>query len=146
MKMAKAAGLSTIIYANKPQDVLEDADVVYADVWTSMGFKEEEEKRLEYFDGWTITTKMLKKTGKNETIFMHCLPAERGREVSDKVMESSQSVVFHQAENRQHMQMAILYELLKAKTDIWYHPAPAPVEASAAAEAPAAAAETKKEE
>eukprot|EP00996_Jenningsia_fusiforme_P001476 NODE_2356_length_1222_cov_21.786871_g2150_i0.p1 GENE.NODE_2356_length_1222_cov_21.786871_g2150_i0~~NODE_2356_length_1222_cov_21.786871_g2150_i0.p1 ORF type:complete len:378 (+),score=94.56 NODE_2356_length_1222_cov_21.786871_g2150_i0:71-1135(+) len=110
---AKNAGLSTVDYFTNISAALPGADVIYADVWTSMGEKEKQSERLAHFKGWTITSSVMRSTGKPNTVFMHCLPAERGREVTEEVLESKSSIIFDQAENRQHVQMAILMHLLK---------------------------------
>ena len=86
------------------------ADVVYTDVWASMGQKEEAEEREKIFANFQVNSAMMNSTGK-ETLFMHCLPAERGREVTDAVMESTNSIVFDQAENRMHAQNAIMVKI-----------------------------------
>ncbi|CDF37164.1 unnamed protein product [Chondrus crispus] len=83
------------------------ADFLYADVWASMGQKEELAERERRFQGFQVTDQMVKGTGV-ETRFLHCLPAERGREVTDEVMEAGYSEVFRQAENRMHAQVAIV--------------------------------------
>ena len=90
-----------------PIEAAHEADVIYTDVWTSMGQEEEREKRLREFSNYTIDNKIMK-SAKTDAIFMHCLPAHRGEEVSGEVFESGQSVVFDQAENRLHAQKAIL--------------------------------------
>ena len=107
------AGISEIIIADDPYTYAAGADVVYTDVWASMGKKDELEERKRHFKNFQVTEKLLKSTGKNETIFMHCLPAERGLEVTDQVIESPQSVVFQQAENRMHAQNALMKFLLQ---------------------------------
>ncbi len=104
---AKSAGLSTIEISHDPQDAVRGADVIYTDVWASMGQKEEIAEREKQFQGFQVNSALMAKTGK-ETLFLHCLPAERGREVTDAVMESANSRVFDQAENRMHMQNAIM--------------------------------------
>lgn len=96
--------------ANIEHDVMKavkNADVIYTDVWVSMGQEEEREARLEAFKPYQVNMDVLK-AAKDDVIFMHCLPAERGFEVTDEVMESKHSVVFDQAENRMHAQKAIL--------------------------------------
>ena len=87
--------------------------MIYTDVWASMGQKEEVEERENIFKNFQVNSNMLESTGKN-TFFMHCLPAERGREVTDDVMESSNSIVFDQAENRMHAQNAIMVKIAQA--------------------------------
>ncbi|MBT5855312.1 ornithine carbamoyltransferase [bacterium] len=92
---------------HNPKDAITGADVVYTDVWTSMGQEEETQKRLRDFSGYEINSDLMK-LAKSDAIFMHCLPAHRGEEVSHDVVESDQSVVFDQAENRLHAQKAIM--------------------------------------
>jgi ornithine carbamoyltransferase len=104
------AGLSTIEISHDPQSAVRGADVIYTDVWASMGQKHEQAEREKRFAGFQVSSNLMAQTGK-KTLFMHCLPAERGREVTDAVMESPDSVVFNQAENRMHMQNAILLKL-----------------------------------
>ena len=110
ISLIKEAGLSTFELSHDPKKDIIDADVIYTDVWTSMGQKDEVETREKAFADFQVNSSMLNSTGKN-TLFMHCLPAERGREVTDKVMESSNSIVFDQAENRMHAQNAIMVML-----------------------------------
>lgn len=92
-----------------PHEAVSEADVVYTDVWVSMG--ETEEKERDLMDHQVNQEVMSK--AKSDAIFMHCLPAHRGKEVTDEVMESSNSVVFDQAENRLHLQKALLLKLMK---------------------------------
>jgi len=80
-------------------------------VWASMGQKDEVKKREKIFSDYQVNESLMDSTGKN-TLFMHCLPAERGREVTDGVMEASYSVVFDEAENRLHAQNAIMVTLM----------------------------------
>ena len=82
----------------------------WSDVWASMGQKEEAEAREKIFKPFQVNQKLMKATGK-DTLFMHCLPAERGREVTDSVLEADFSIVFDQAENRMHVQNAIMIKL-----------------------------------
>lgn len=107
VQMAKDAGISEIEIVRNPMDAVRDADAIYTDVWASMGQKEEAEAREKAFAGYTVNTAMLAEAGKQAT-FLHCLPAERGREVTDAVMECEQSEVFRQANNRMHAQNAIM--------------------------------------
>jgi len=104
---AIAAGISEIEILHDPLQGVENADVVYGDVWASMGQKHEAEQRHKHFEGFQINDALMARTGK-KTLFLHCLPAERGREVTDSVMESTASVVFDEAENRMHVQNAIM--------------------------------------
>ena len=90
-----------------PADAVRDADVVYTDVWASMGQEDSYAERKEAFSGYTVTADMMG-LAKPSAIFMHDLPAHRGEEVTDAVIEGPQSVVFDQAENRLHAQKAIL--------------------------------------
>ncbi len=104
---ARSTGLSTIDISHDPQSAVKDADVIYTDVWASMGQKEEIVEREKRFQPFQVNSALMTATGK-ETLFLHCLPAERGREVTDSVMESTNAKVFDQAENRMHMQNAIM--------------------------------------
>jgi ornithine carbamoyltransferase len=110
ISLIEESGLSTFELSHDPKKDIIDADVIYTDVWASMGQKDEVETREKAFADFQVNSSMLNSTGKN-TLFMHCLPAERGREVTDKVMESSNSIVFDQAENRMHAQNAIMVML-----------------------------------
>jgi ornithine carbamoyltransferase len=93
-------------WSTKPADV-KGADAIYTDVWASMGQEDELEERLEIFRSYQVNEKLMAKTGK-QTLFMHCLPAHRGQEVTDGVIESENSVVFQQAANRLPVEKAIL--------------------------------------
>lgn len=97
-----------------PEEAVKGADFIYTDVWTSMGQEEEQEKRRHDFKDFQINSGLLKKIGKKHFI-MHCMPAHRGEEITDEVMESKQSIVFDQAENRLHVQKAIMILLLAKK-------------------------------
>ena len=90
------------------------ADIIYSDVWVSMGQEEESEKRLNDFDGYQINEELAELAAK-DFIFMHCLPAHRGMEVTAKIIDGEHSIVFDQAENRLHTQKAILISLLGEK-------------------------------
>merc|ERR1712194_95847 len=83
---------------NDPLEAVKGADVLYADVWASMGQKEEADVRAKIFAPYQVNEALMAATGKKETIFLHCLPAERGKETTNDVMESSQSHAFRQAE------------------------------------------------
>jgi ornithine carbamoyltransferase len=94
-----------------PEDAVDGADVVYTDVWTSMGQEHSYSQRLQAFSKYQVTQKLLA-AAKPDAIFMHDLPAHRGEEVTEAVIEGPQSVVFDQAENRLHAQRAVLLLLL----------------------------------
>ena len=110
VKMARESKISKIEVIHNPNEAVKDADVVYTDVWASMGQKEEAEEREKIFQPFQVNSELIEKTGK-KTLFMHCLPAERDREVTDEVVEAKYSIVFDQAENRLHMQNAIMVKL-----------------------------------
>jgi len=110
LESARSAGKSTIEVIHDPKVAVKDADVVYTDVWASMGKKDEAEERAKRFQGFQVNDELLAATGK-PSYFMHCLREERGREVTDSVMESKGSIVFDQAENRMHAQNAIMLKL-----------------------------------
>jgi len=102
---------SRILVVNQPEVAVEGADVLYTDVWASMGHESEQASRKQAFAGFQIDKALLARA-KADAIVMHCLPAHRGEEITDEVMECSQSVVFAEAENRLHVQKAILALLL----------------------------------
>jgi ornithine carbamoyltransferase len=106
----RASG-GTVELVRDPEEAVRDADVVYTDVWASMGQEREAAIRKEDFSGFTVD-KTLMGRAKSDAIFMHDLPAHRGEEVTDEVMEGPQSVVFDQAENRLHAQKALLSLIL----------------------------------
>jgi ornithine carbamoyltransferase len=99
---------------NDPVEAVEGADVVYTDVWASMGLETETEKRGRLFRPFQVNAELFGKA-KPDAIFLHCLPAHRGDEVTNEVIDSSRSLVFQQAENRLHAQKAILLELMKGE-------------------------------
>ena len=107
VKAAVASGISNIEIVHDPKTAVKDADVVYTDVWASMGQKHEAQEREKHFQEFQVNDALMALTGR-QTLFLHCLPAERGREVTDSVMESPASVVFDEAENRMHVQNAIM--------------------------------------
>jgi ornithine carbamoyltransferase len=100
----------------KPRDAARGVDLVTTDVWTSMGFEEESNERQRAFQGFTVDAAMMK-LANPEALFMHCLPAHRGEEVTADVLESPQSVVWEEAENRLHVQKALMEYLLLGKID-----------------------------
>lgn len=102
---------SKIIVTENVMEAAENADVIYTDVWTSMGQEKEAEERKKVFSGYQVNGQILKKA-KKDVIVMHCLPAHRGEEITDEVLDGPNSVVFDQAENRLHVQKAILISLM----------------------------------
>jgi ornithine carbamoyltransferase len=107
---SSGAGVSSVSVSHDPTNSVKNTDVVYTDVWASMGQKDEAEMREKIFQPFQVNGDLMAATGKN-TLFMHCLPAERGREVTDEVIEADYSIVFEQAENRLHVQNAIMVTL-----------------------------------
>src|SRR6185503_10559771 len=97
-----------------PMRAARDAQLVTTDVWTSMGFEAENEARKKRFAGWQVGTRLMK-AARKDALFMHCLPAHRGEEVSAKVIDGKQSVVWEEAENRLHTQKALMEFLLLGK-------------------------------
>ena len=103
---------NNIKYFNKPLDACIDADIIVTDVWTSMGQESEQKERELAFKGFQVDEEMMSKA-KNDVIFMHCLPAYRGKEVSADVIDGKQSVIWDEAENRLHVQKALLLYLIE---------------------------------
>lgn len=102
---------ASIVVGNDPFLEIENADAVYSDVWASMGWEEEADMRKKSFTPYRVTAELMAKA-KPEAIYLHCLPAHRGEEVDAEVIDGPQSVVFDQAENRLHVQKALLAALL----------------------------------
>jgi len=113
VETARAAAIegATLQIVHDPQAGVADADVIYTDVWTSMGQEEETQKRLEVFPPFQINQALVA-GAKADAIVMHCLPAHRGEEITDEVADGPHSVLFDQAENRMHAQKAILAVLM----------------------------------
>ena len=99
-----------------PMQACEGADLVTTDVWTSMGYEAENEKRRQAFANWCVDTRMMG-VAKSDALFMHCLPAHRGEEVTPEVIDGPQSVVWDEAENRMHVQKALMEYLLIGRQD-----------------------------
>tara|TARA_Y100001947_G_scaffold26558_1_gene20032 strand:+ start:825 stop:1736 length:912 start_codon:yes stop_codon:yes gene_type:complete len=112
IKMVENSGISSYELCHEPRSAVKNADVVYTDVWASMGQKEKTEEREKIFADYQVNEALMESTGK-DTFFMHCLPAERDREVTDGVMEADYSIVFDEAENRMHAQNAIMVYLTR---------------------------------
>ncbi|HSM02641.1 MAG TPA: ornithine carbamoyltransferase [Acidimicrobiia bacterium] len=107
---AIATGGAEVMVTEDPEEAVSGADAVYADVWTSMGQELEATQRLEVFEPYRIDDELFSRAG-SEAIFLHCLPAHRGEEVTDDVMDHPRSRVFDQAENRLHAFKALLLHL-----------------------------------
>jgi ornithine carbamoyltransferase len=110
LKQAQAAG-ARISVTNDPRAAAEGADVLNTDVWASMGMEEEQKKREKAFSGFQINSELVSLAAK-EAVVMHCLPAHRGEEITDAVIEGPQSIIFDEAENRLHVQKAIMATLM----------------------------------
>ena len=113
VKKARSLG-GNVKLARKPEDAVKDADVIVTDTWISMGDDEEKEVRLKDFRQYTVDTALLRHASPGARV-LHCLPAHRGQEIADEVMEGGQSLVWDEAENRLHAQKALLVRLLKNK-------------------------------
>ena len=109
-KVAKHTG-ARIEFLTDPHAAVCGVDAVYTDAWASMGQEHEAAQRAEIFQSYQVNRSLMAQAA-SHAVFMHCLPAHRGEEVTDEVMDSEQSVIFEQAENRMHVQKAILYLLL----------------------------------
>ncbi len=114
---AKARGLAaksggSVMLTESPTDAARGADVLYTDVWTSMGQEQEVAERARIFLPFQLNAALLA-LAKSDALILHCLPAHRGQEITDAVMDGAQSAVFDQAENRMHAQKAVLVELLR---------------------------------
>lgn len=112
-EIAKPSG-AMMRLSNDPSVAVKGADAIYTDVWASMGQEKEAEVRKNIFKEFQVNSDLVKSANKN-VLIMHCLPAHRGEEITDAVIDSPNSIVFDQAENRLHVQKAILIELLKAE-------------------------------
>lgn len=108
---ADAAGTKVIV-TDSIDEAVKNADIVETDVWASMGQEEEAEKRRNDFKGWIVDERVMS-LAKKDAIFMHCLPAHRGEEVAAQVIDSKKSVIYDEAENRLHVQKAIMVTLMR---------------------------------
>ncbi|HNS72291.1 MAG TPA: ornithine carbamoyltransferase [bacterium] len=108
---AREKAVSKITVVRDPVEAVSGADVVYTDTWASMGQEAEAEARRKAFKRYQVNSKLLEHAAR-DYIFMHCLPAHRGEEVTDEVMDGPHSVVFDEAENRLHIQKAIMVKLM----------------------------------
>ncbi|KPL18944.1 MAG: ornithine carbamoyltransferase [candidate division Zixibacteria bacterium SM23_81] len=111
LEKARSAGISSVLLTNDPQEAVHQAEVIYTDVWTSMGQEADAEKRAHYFTGYQVNEALLAHAS-DQVKVMHCLPAHRGQEITDQVMDGPHSVIFDQAENRMHIQKAVLVKLM----------------------------------
>jgi ornithine carbamoyltransferase len=102
---------SKIVITRDPIEAVQDADVIYTDVWASMGFESEQQDREQAFKDFQVNEELVKHA-KPDYLFMHCLPAHRGEEVSEGVIDGSNSIIFDQAENRLHAQKAVMAAIL----------------------------------
>ena len=110
---AKLTG-SSLNVTDTPKNAAKDADILYTDVWVSMGEEAEAQKRMKDFNGFQINSELLK-VAKRDAVVMHCLPAHRGLEITDDVIEGKQSIVWQQAENKLHGAAGVLEFFLKTK-------------------------------
>jgi len=108
---AREEGISEIEIVNEPEKAAKDADVLYTDVWASMGEEDQADEKKQAFQGYQINQELLQ-IAKPQSYIMHCLPAHRGEEITDEALESESSIVFDEAENRMHAQKAIMLNLL----------------------------------
>jgi ornithine carbamoyltransferase len=114
---AQRVGATTgaeIVLTHDPREAVAGANAVYSDVWTSMGRDAEREQRMRDFEGFTVDAGLMARAAK-EAIFLHCLPAHRGEEVTDEVIDGPQSRVWRQAENRMHTEAGLLAALLRRR-------------------------------
>ena len=114
VNLASNTGAQIFLTSN-PEEAVQKADVLYTDVWVSMGQEKEREERLKVFKPYQVNQRLVS-LASPDVLVMHCLPAHRGEEITDDVLDGSNSIVFDQAENRLHLQKAILVMLLSDKT------------------------------
>jgi ornithine carbamoyltransferase len=119
LKLAEEDGKETgsrFHLTDEPSEAVKGANAVYTDVWASMGREQEKKERAEIFAPFQVNSELMAKA-KSDAFFMHCLPAHRGEEVTDEVIDSPQSIVYDQAENRLHIQKAIMLLLLEKENN-----------------------------
>ncbi|MDP9349189.1 MAG: ornithine carbamoyltransferase [Gemmatimonadota bacterium] len=109
--LERAKGAANIVTTHDPREAVEGADVINTDVWASMGQEEEAQKRARDFAGYCVSDELMG-LASERSIFLHCLPAHRGEEVTEEVIEGPRSRVFDEAENRLHAQKAIMVKLM----------------------------------
>jgi len=112
LKNARNVGISRIDVMHDPVEAVRDADVIYTDVWASMGQETEADLRRKAFMPFQVNGNLMKHA-KKDVLVMHCLPAHRGDEITDDVIDSPNSIVFDEAENRMHVQKAIIVKLMQ---------------------------------
>ncbi len=110
IETANTLGAGKVVQLNEPSEAVKGVDVVYTDTWVSMGQESEAKKRIAAFKGFQVNAELLKLCPNAK--IMHCLPAHRGQEITDEIMESANSIIFDEAENRLHFQRALLQKLL----------------------------------
>jgi ornithine carbamoyltransferase len=113
VKKARSLG-GSVELVRKPENAVTDAHVIITDTWISMGDEQEREERVRAFRKFTVDTTLLRHASPDARV-LHCLPAHRGEEIADEVMEGGQSLVWDEAENRLHAQKALLVRLLRNK-------------------------------
>lgn len=113
LKYARSQGISEIEVTSDPRKAVKDSDVIYTDVWASMGKEKEAEERRNIFMAYQVNSELMR-YAHPQAVVMHCLPAHRGDEITDDVIDGKQSIVFDEAENRMHVQKAIIAILMNA--------------------------------
>jgi ornithine carbamoyltransferase len=111
IKTVNKISADSVSQVNEPKQAVGGADIIYTDTWVSMGQESEKKKRIKVFKDFQVNKQLLKSAGANVKV-MHCLPAYRGLEITDEVVESKNSIIFDQSENRLHFQRALLKKLL----------------------------------
>jgi ornithine carbamoyltransferase len=112
LKNARDKNISDIEVINSPHEAVSNADIIYTDVWASMGQETEAQSRADAFKDYQVNQELVS-LAKSDVKIMHCLPAHRGHEITDEVLDGSQSIVFDEAENRMHVQKAIIVKLME---------------------------------